>query len=311
MRALIAIVGLVVAALFFQSHPGYAESAFMGLGDLPGGTTESNAWGLSGDGSTVVGYSNGASGYEAFIWTSGGGMVGLGDLAGYERSYALAASLDGSTVVGYGADSTIDEAFIWTGSGGMVGLGDLPGGSSNSSATDVSDDGSTVVGYSNGASGDEAFIWTGGGGMVGLGDLAGGTFESNARGVSADGSIVVGYSDGGSGNEAFIWDATNGMRELDVVLTDLGLDLTGWTLHGADDISDDGRVIAGYGTNPSGHREAWIAIIDEPQAVPTLSQWGLIALGMLLLTALLWALRRRQAASLVLGRGRRPSRGLC
>ncbi len=36
--------------------------------------------GLSADGSVVVGVSNSASGTEAFRWTAGGGMVGLGDL---------------------------------------------------------------------------------------------------------------------------------------------------------------------------------------------------------------------------------------
>jgi hypothetical protein len=43
-----------------------------------------------------------------------------------------------------------------------------------------------------------------------------------------------------------------------------GLDLTGWTLEFARAISDDGTVIAGYGLNPQGGTEAWIAIIPEP-----------------------------------------------
>ena len=39
------------------------------------------------------------SGQEAFRWTSGGGMVGLGGLG--SSSYAYDISADGSTVVGY------------------------------------------------------------------------------------------------------------------------------------------------------------------------------------------------------------------
>ncbi len=43
-----------------------------------------------------------ASGREAFRWTSGGGMVGLGDLPGGESdSEANGVSADGSVVVGY------------------------------------------------------------------------------------------------------------------------------------------------------------------------------------------------------------------
>jgi hypothetical protein len=101
--------------------------------------------------------------------------------------------------------------------------------------------------------------------MVGLGDLTGGSFSSQAVGISADGSTVVGQGSSASGNAAFLWDATNGMRELDQILAnEFGLDLTGWTLHEAYGISDDGRTIVGYGTNPSGYGEAWLATIPEP-----------------------------------------------
>jgi uncharacterized membrane protein len=53
-----------------------------GLGDLPGGTTESFAESVSADGLTIAGRGNSASGPEAFRWTSAGGMQGLGDLPG-------------------------------------------------------------------------------------------------------------------------------------------------------------------------------------------------------------------------------------
>jgi hypothetical protein len=48
-----------------------------------------------------------------------------------------------------------------------------------------------------------------------------------------------------------------------MVLTGLGLDLTGWTLKIAHGISDDGRVIVGEGNNPNGDTEAWIAVIGR------------------------------------------------
>ena len=110
----------------------------------------------------------------------------------------------------------------------------------------------------------------------GLGDLPGGEFSSFPWAVSADGSVVVG--------DGFIWDSTNGMQNLRDVLVGLGLDLTGWTLRESY-ISGDGLTIAGSGTNPSGQREAWIAVIPEP------STSLLLGLGV----AGLAVLRRRSA----------------
>jgi probable HAF family extracellular repeat protein len=73
-------LGVLVAAI--AAGPSAASPMFVPLGDLPGGLVYSYAAAVSADGSTVVGRSGGASGEEAFRWTSGGGMVGLGDLAG-------------------------------------------------------------------------------------------------------------------------------------------------------------------------------------------------------------------------------------
>ncbi len=113
-------------------------------------------------------------------------------------------------------------------------------------------------------------MWDATNGMVGLGDLAGGGFASQANGVSGDGSIIVGRGTSASGTEAFLWDATNGMRNLQSVLTTdfgLGASLTGWQLAEARGISADGLTIAGFGTNPSGDTEAWVAqlqVVPEP-----------------------------------------------
>jgi len=40
--------------------------------------------------------------------------------------------------------------------------------------------------------------------------------------------------------------------------------LSGWTLEPARDVSGDGRTIVGWGRNPSGDLEGWIADIPEP-----------------------------------------------
>lgn len=86
------------------------------------------AFGISDDGSTVVGWTYGEFGQEAFRRTVGPGgsptMEGLGDLAGGTfRSIAFDASADGSTIVGFSNSAIGEEAFLWTSGGGMVSIG--------------------------------------------------------------------------------------------------------------------------------------------------------------------------------------------
>ncbi len=220
------------------------------------------AWGVSRDGSVAVGHVDGVSGREAFLWTESGGMTTLG------LGIANDVSTDGDVVVG----TSGNEAFRWTNVTGMVGLGHLPGGGVNSKAFDVSADGSVVIGFSDSTSGLEVFRWTQSTGMVSLAEGVWG----KAYGTSADGSVVVGRADLGTGVEAFVCDDTNGMRSLrSLLVDDYGLDLTSWILYDAQSISDDGLTIVGYGYNPLGDTEAWIAVIPEPATLSLLVLGGL------------------------------------
>jgi probable HAF family extracellular repeat protein len=257
------------------------------LGFLSGGDF-SNAFGISEDGSAVVGRAGDGSTTQAFRWTAGGGIEGLGFAPGTFDSSARGVSGDGSVIAGDGGFATGTEAIRWTQSTGMEGLGFLPGATFLfSEALAVSEDGSTIVGRSESGSGTEAFRWTASGGMQGLGDLPGGAFFSHASAVSADGSIVVGAGFNAIGSEAMIWTAAEGMRELDGWLIERGLDLTGWTLEYANGISADGTVIVGTGKNPEGRDEAWIAAVTAP-AVPAL---GVGAHALLLLGLIATAVR--------------------
>jgi probable HAF family extracellular repeat protein len=94
------------------------------LGDLPGGPISGFAWGVSADGSVIVGRSYSDAGPEAFRWTQGGGMVGLGIPPGFDSSWAMDAS-DGSVVVGVNNTPTSAEAFIWDTGHGMRSLRDV------------------------------------------------------------------------------------------------------------------------------------------------------------------------------------------
>jgi probable HAF family extracellular repeat protein len=238
---------VVLVLLLLLGATRAVASTLQPLGDLPGGDFYSSPSGVSADGSVVVGYSNSASGYEAFRWTAGGGIVGLGDLpGGIFQSNAFAVSADGSIAVGESRASALENAaFRWTSAGGMVGLGDLPGGGFASTAYGVSGDGSVIVGQGYSASGYEAFRWTAGGGMVGLGNLPGDFGYSYAFGVSADGSVVVGVGGNDAGYlDAFRWTAGGGM----VALTYLypGMNKC------AQAVSADGSVVVGYMDHASG-----------------------------------------------------------
>lgn len=191
---------------------------------------------------------------------------GLGILAGGSASYATGVSSDGSTVIGFSCFTSGSQGFRWTRRGGLVNIGPLPGAESNLDVGFVaiqSVDGSVMVGQRNSASGNEAFRWTSQSGVVGLGFLPGAT-SSVACAVSGDGSVVVGKSCSASGTEAFAWDTVHGLRSLQTVLTaDYGLDLTGWNLTAASAISPNGSSIVGYGTNPNGQIEAWLAKVPK------------------------------------------------
>ena len=116
------------------------------LGTLGGDI--SVAYGVSADGSVVVGYADDAADAEltrAFRWTAADGMQDLGALPGGDTSGAYGVSADGSVVVGFAKNAAGQwRAFRWTASGGMQDLGTL--GGTWSEAYGVSADGSVVVG---------------------------------------------------------------------------------------------------------------------------------------------------------------------
>ena len=259
------------------------------LGTLPG-YTNSRALSVSGDGSVVVGYNfRQPDVFEAFRWTPTTGMTSLGSpgtlVSGVSADGNVVAgqSVDGRALrwteatgfvdIGAGAANSISSdgsvmvgvnnslAFRWKEATGQISLGTLPGGT-ESVALDVSADGAVVVGTTADRFTSQAFRWTQATGMAGLGFLPGGDPYTAGRAVSADGRVIVGESSslqGALGNRVFIWDEANGMRDLREVLIAQGDDLEGWRLAWATDVSADGRTIVGWGFNPEGQTEGWLA----------------------------------------------------
>jgi probable HAF family extracellular repeat protein len=275
------IVGYSQSEAGWQAFRWTQASGMAGLGTLPGhvpdGGPYSVATGVSSDGLVVVGASSSLlQNYQAFRWTSTGGMMGLAEMPGDGwLNYAAGVSADGEVVVGFGDEAGIgSRAFRWAPGSGAADLGRLPGGTVRTLAIAVSADGGTVAGYGSSSNGTEAFRWTADGGIIALGDLAGGNFDSSAAGINADGSVIVGLGTTALGTEAFLWTPALGMVNLRDHLISLGVaNLAGWQLSSARGVSADGSTVVGYGTNSSGQTEAWLARIPtsdcNPIAMPT------------------------------------------
>lgn len=212
------------------------ENGITLLGHLPGGTMYGAALAVSNDGTTAVGISPVADGYEPFRWTADTGMTSLGLFPGVSYTYGRATdvSADGSVVVGDSAypEWSDRQAFRWTEASGLQGLGAFPAaGRRGSWASAISADGSIAVGL----------------------------------------SLIDGFYK----QAAFIWDEVHGMRNLAQILTtEYGVDLTDLQLSGATDVSANGRVIVGMalrsGESGAVDTVAWrveLGQVPEPSCV--------------------------------------------
>lgn len=140
----------------------------------------------------------------------------------------------------------------------------------------ISADGTTVV--------SRFAYWTETSGWVGIpAAIPGSLFGRDMKAANADGSVIVGSDSPflAGPPSAAIWDAANGSRLLqDELEQTYGLDLTGWNLQDAIDISDDGSVIVGNGIDPDGTPRAWRAVLGTPLfAVGDLNCDGIISVS--------------------------------
>jgi hypothetical protein len=239
--------------------------------------------GISDDGSIIVGtLFTGISGDggRAFRWTEATGIETISNTLGF----ATDVSDDGSVIVGGLQNSGQNIAFRWTEAGGYSLLGFNATGPPGPS---VSGDGRAVFGRRENVSPGSAVRYVDGYGLMDFGTLpnsplvprASGASPSFAYDASYDGSVVIGratISGGGPLDQvAFLWDETRGSRSLeDVLIADFGLgaSLLNWELISARGVSADGRTIVGYGTNPTGNSEAFIAHLGT--RAPRSSTWA-------------------------------------
>ena len=180
------------------------------LGTLPGGL-HSSAQFIT-DSGQVVGFATRADGMpRVFSWTSGTGMVDIGDLGANEAT-ALGISesgfVVGTSILPPNPDTgeQTRHAFLWAPGEAMIDLGAL--GTLFSEAKAVNDDGLVVGNSAVGTSESfavHAFAWTEATGMVDLGTLPG-HVRSDAVAVNDEG-LIVGYSQDENGiQHAVAWE---------------------------------------------------------------------------------------------------------
>lgn len=300
------------ARVFGQSNDGAFPFAFVwndpaagGTGLLsrppgfPGGLVQSNVLGCTADGSVAVGQVTTSLGlFASFIWTAPGTVQTPipGTPASAFFSFANAITPDGRFITGsFSTGAAIDVYRYRRGGMGVQPmfqtLGDLPGGIRNGAAADISADGLVIVGRGTSDNGTEAYRWSdpaaGGVGFQALGDLPGGAFASDATAVSADGTRIVGLAEAPDGTRAFLWQPLTGMLDLNTYLGNLGVDLRGYTLITASDISADGSVIVGTALRPDGNPEAFLVTlpINGCLVADLAPDWGTLDINDILIFA--------------------------
>lgn len=229
-----------------------------------------SAFGLSGDGSTIV--------YNNQKWSSATGFSTLQPPTGIGAGnvHAWAVNYDGSVVAGSYVPGT-SHPTRWDANGVGTSLGAIPGYPIDGVANTISSDGQKILGFGRGPNGFDAFRWTPQLGMHALQVAPLGYTGVSPLDVTPDGELLVGTNLG----NAFLWRAGAGpMYVKDVLEGEFGMNLNGYTLEFATGISDDGRTIVGFGTDSIvGGSFGWVVHLDRsipsPGGAPILVLVGL------------------------------------
>ena len=223
---------------------------------------------ISADGTVAYGFTRGPGNSTVAIrYTTAGGMQSIGflnptDVANFPALHSVSA--DGTTLVGNSSNGTnlpnnglIAYRYVYTGvgptGGSMTALPAVSGGNWTF-ALGITPDGTRMLGLSGaGAATGEVVIWHSGGTTDSLGTPPGITGFSAFGGISSDGETVVVGTDLG----IFLHNPS-GWFNIQTLLTEAGIDLTGWTLLLPLGMSSDARLIYGVGTRTNGDQEGFI-----------------------------------------------------
>ncbi|KMQ65469.1 secretion protein [Chryseobacterium angstadtii] len=226
----------------------------------------SSTWGMTSDGNTIVGLGWLTAGNaHAVKWDAVNGVTDLGSMVSGRSSRANAINGDGSVIVGWqdqdnGTRSGAKwvngtESYITDNNGGYVG-----------EAGDVSADGTTIIGSAM----PNPYVWNSVNGLTYITHPnSSAFFRGGATGISADGNKVVGFFRAFAAppmsGEGFIWTSGGGRVNLNDYAVNMGINTQGVTMSLPLAISQDGRRIAGIGTNASNQIVAFYLDLSKIQ----------------------------------------------
>lgn len=270
---------LVDQPLGFRPYIWTSEGGYQTL-PLPDGAFFAAAYGVNRDGSVVVGTTHvepqPSAETQAVRWRGAQDYQLLGVLPGTWRSSAAAVNDRGDVIVGLCPrfDGQL-RAFRWSEDTGMQQLRGFQAEDVESQALDISGSGDVIVGSIRGDAGAfQAAVWLNEGTLaVDLGTLPG--FESSVvTATNSAGTAFVGHAAVGDVTHAVYWNESFETIDLNVWLPLLGVDLEGWLLTSARDISGDGTTLIGEGYL-DGVRRPWVVTIPSPGAA------GMLAVAMI------------------------------
>ena len=233
-------------------------------GSQPCDLSLSSGWGVSGDGSVIVGL-----GWDACAVAHGFRrdpycMLDLGSIAPARSSRANAISVDAQTIVGWSDQATgfrqgarwVDGEWQWLeGPNGAVG-----------EALAVNADGSKIVGTWCGPGSPFAWRWTEATGVECIQSPLPDAYQTAMLALSDDGGVIGGYvrPEFGPVTDAVLW--FNGQPvDLREYLLGHGVpQVQDWDLGGVSGVSSDGQTIAGWGIGPDQLLHGFIVTLPPP-----------------------------------------------
>lgn len=228
-----------------------------------------SCWGLSGDGTTIVGLAwHNLCGARAFKSSSAGGLVDLGSLVPGASSRANACSGDGSIIAGW-QDSAqgARQAAYWK--NGVEKLILSSTGQPLGEAGVVSDDGTWILGLGASANSFLAWRWSEATGYLALPPTPITGFRGYPTGISDDGSRILMFYrtpfPPPTGGEGYLW--INGtLNSLETLAASEGVAIpTGVRMALPLAISADGYTVVGTARTPTGI-QGFILDLPRPAA---------------------------------------------
>ncbi len=258
------VVGNVTSGGSSVNHPySWTNGVATPLALLPQGTTGS-ASAVAAQTNIIVG--GGDPGAQAIFWQNGVPMALPSLSTSIPSSGAGGVSGNGQVIVGSSSydpnNPTFTKAVTWQGTT-VSPLANFDTSYTFASAVAANADGSVIIGQAHTVIPRTLTTvrWVNG--------TPSAPGELIAYATDATGLVVAGGTPPNAVPGAERWTTTNGEQSIQPLLTAAGVDTTGWIFLRAV-VNGNGRVFAGYGTDPNGYFQAFIARVPLPASLVTM-----------------------------------------